>query len=339
MTYGTNSEFGFDYLRDMGMARSKESLVQRDHYFVIIDEIDNILIDEARTPLIISGPVPHSTHNYDSLKPMIENLVKKQTRMCTDIIAKAREILDRPDHSQDEHAEAIHEVTRVKLGMPKHKQLLRLFENPELRREVEKHETSLHSDNNRGWLQETKDTLYFTMDEKAHDADLGEIGRTTLDSTNPDAFVIPDLATEFALIEGDSELSDDEKREKREQVQQEFDRQSERIHNISQLLRAYCMYERDRHYIVVDNKVIIVDEFTGRSMPGRRFGEGLHMALEAKEGVTIEGETQTMATVTIQNYFRMYEKLSGMTGTAETEANEFMDIYKLGVLVVPTNRF
>ncbi len=337
VTYGTNSEFGFDYLRDMGMARAKEHLVQRDHFFVIIDEVDNILIDEARTPLIISGPVPDSSHQYDRLKPDIEKLVRKQTQLCTELVQEAKATLSQEGVDDDARYEAIMKLTKVRLGLPKHKQYLRLMEEPEIRNAVDKQELQMHSDQYRGLMQEIKDTLYFTIDEKHHDADLGELGRVTLRPDDPDAFVIPDLATQFADLENES-LTDEERRAKRESMQKRFDERSEMLHNVSQLLRAYCLYEKEVQYIIQDNKVIIVDEFTGRAMPGRRFSEGLHSALEAKENVTIEGETQTMATVTIQNYFRMYEKLAGMTGTAETEANEFHDIYKLDVLVVPTNR-
>jgi preprotein translocase subunit SecA len=226
---------------------------------------------------------------------------------------------------------------RVKLGMPKHRQYLRLVENPTIRRHIEKKEMEVSSDQNRGMLQLFKDTMFFSIDEKHHDADLSEMGRQTLRPADPDAFVLPDLATQFADIEA-LDIPPAEKVERRNKMQEDYDRQSETMHNISQLLKAYCLFAKDQHYMVVENKVIIVDENTGRAMPGRRFSDGLHQALEAKENVAIERETQTLATVTIQNYFRMYEKLAGMTGTAETEANEFSDIYKLNVLVVPTNR-
>lgn len=338
VTYGTNSEFGFDYLRDMGMARLPRQMVQRGYHYAIVDEIDNILIDEARTPLIISGPVPDATHQYDRLKPDVEKLVRKQTQLCTELVNEAKATLDKDSYTDEEYQDALYNLLQVRLGMPKHRQYMRLMENPTLRRALDKLETASHSDQNRGMLQEIKDMMYFTVEEKSHDASLGEKGREQLSPDDPESFIIPDLASQLAELEGNEDLSDAEKLEAREKLQRNFDEQTETLHNISQLLRAYCMYEKDVQYVVDDNKVIIVDEFTGRPMPGRRFGEGLHMALEAKESVTIEGETQTMATITIQNYFRMYDKLSGMTGTAETEATEFHDIYKLDVLVIPTNR-
>ena len=338
ITYGTNSEFGFDYLRDMGMATDPADLVQRDYFFVIIDEVDSILIDEARTPLIISGPTAVSTHKYDQLKPSVEHLVKKQNEFCTKLVHEAKEKLKDGASGEEETDECITKLFQVKLGMPKHKQLIRLMEDPAIRRRIDKQELEVHSDQNRGLLQELKESLYFSIDEKAGDTDLTEKGRTTLRPDDPDSFTLPDLAVGFQTIDNDENLSDEDKAEKRSALQKLFDETSETIHNISQLLRAFCLFEEDVHYVVKDNKVQIVDEFTGRLMPGRRFSEGLHQALEAKEGVTIERETQTLATITIQNYFRMYDKLAGMTGTAETEANEFKDIYEMDVVVIPTNK-
>ena len=338
VTYGTNSEFGFDYLRDMGMAAHPDEIVQRDYFFAIIDEIDSILIDEARTPLIISGPTAVSTHRYDQLKPVVEGLVRKQNQLVTKLVNEAKSKITKEDTSDEEFAENITILLKVKLGMPKHRQLIRLLEDPNIRRRIDKEEMELHSDQNRGRLQDFKETLFFTIDEKAGDTDLSELGRTTLRPDDPDSFTLPDLSTELQKIEEDETLDDNQKIEEREKIQKLFDERSETIHNISQLLRAYCLFEQDVHYVVADNKVQIVDEFTGRLMPGRRFSEGLHQALEAKENVTIERETQTLATITIQNYFRMYEKLAGMTGTAETEANELKDIYNIDVIVIPTNK-
>ncbi|MDD4097990.1 MAG: preprotein translocase subunit SecA [Lentisphaeria bacterium] len=338
ITYGTNSEFGFDYLRDMGMAMSREEMVQRDHYFAIVDEIDSILIDEARTPLIIAGPAKVSTHMFDKLKPAVSELYRRQGKLMSDFMQRAKAILDRPDASAEEIDEAHFLLAKVQLGMPKHKQLMHLMEEPAIRKALDRKDLEIHSDNNRGLLQEVKETLYFAIDEKGHEAELSEMGRQYLRPGEPDAFIIPDLPTIFNEIDSDDSLDDDAKLEARRQTQADFDRKSEVIHNISQLLRAYCLFEKDVQYVVQNNKVIIVDEFTGRPQPGRRFSEGLHQALEAKEDVQIERETQTLASITIQNYFRMYEKLSGMTGTAETEANEFKSIYNLDVLVVPTNR-
>ena len=338
VTYGTNSEFGFDYLRDMGMATRKEELVQRDYYYAIVDEIDSILIDEARTPLIIAGPAKESTHMYDKLKPSVAELYRRQMKLMSDWVQQAKNILDKPDHTDEEEDEAYTLLAKVQLGMPKHKQLMRLMEDASIRKALDKKDLEFHSDNNRGLLQKVKDTMYFAIDEKSHEADLSAMGREFLRPGEKDAFVIPDLPAIFSEIDADDTLDDNEKIEKRRKAQDDFDEKSEIIQNISQLLRAYCLFEIDVHYVVQDNKVIIVDEFTGRPQPGRRFSEGLHQALEAKEDVQIERETQTLASITIQNYFRMYEKLAGMTGTAETEANEFKSIYNLDVVVVPTNR-
>jgi preprotein translocase subunit SecA len=338
ITYGTNSEFGFDYLRDMGMAMSREEMVQRDHYFAIIDEIDSILIDEARTPLIISGPAAVSTHRYDKLKPMVADLFRRQGLLASRLAAEAREALDKPDLAEADRDEALLKLVKVRIAMPKHKQLQRAVEDPALRKQIERREAEVFSDNNRGFLQEVKESLFFAIDERGGEADLSEMGRRFLRPEDPDAFVIPDLPALFSEIDADPDLTEPEKMARRQEAQTRFDIQAETIHNISQLLRAFCLFEKDVQYVVQDNKVLIVDEFTGRLMPGRRFSEGLHQALEAKEDVQIERETQTLATITIQNYFRMYEKLAGMTGTAETEATEFKEIYKLEVVVAPTNR-
>lgn len=338
ITYGTNNEFGFDYLRDMGMATDPEQIVQRDYFYVIIDEIDSILIDEARTPLIISGPASVSTHRYDKLKPKVEELVRRQSMMCARLVKEARDVLNNTEASEEEREAAILKLVQVRIGMPKQKQLMRLMEEPGVRKQIESKELEVRSETNLALFEQLRDELYFTIEERSNETDLTEKGRQHLSPDNPDAFVIPDVADEFGIIDNDPNLTDSEKAEKRAEAQQRFDNQSETIHNISQLLRAYCLFEEDVQYVVQDNKVIIVDEFTGRLMPGRRFSEGLHQALEAKEGVQIERETQTLASITIQNYFRMYDKLAGMTGTAETEATEFKEIYGLDVVVVPTNR-
>ena len=338
ITYGTNSEFGFDYLRDMGMATEASQLVQRDHYFAIIDEIDSILIDEARTPLIISGPVPMSTHQFDKIQPKVADLYNRQNLLCSRLVREARAELAKPDLTPDGREAALLKLLQVKLGLPTHKQLLHVLEDGEIVKDLEKLENRVRSDSNRGMLQEVQEILYFSIDEKTNEADLTALGRKTISPDDPDAFIMPDLLTEINRIDTDETLSDTEKVERRNAFQEEFAAKSERLHDLSQLLKAYCLFEKDVHYVVQDRKVMIVDEHTGRLMPGRRFSDGLHQALEAKEGVPIEQETQTMATITIQNYFRMYEKLAGMTGTAETEANEFHQIYKLNVTVVPTNR-
>ncbi|MBE6387014.1 MAG: preprotein translocase subunit SecA [Lentisphaerae bacterium] len=338
ITYGTNSEFGFDYLRDMGMANSAEELVQRDYYYAIIDEIDSILIDEARTPLIISGPVPMSTHQFDQLQGPVAKLYSQQNLLCSRLVREAKAVLDNEASSSDAVDDAMVKLLQVKFGMPTHKQLLHVLEDGEILKELERVESKVRSDNNRGLLQEVQSALFFTIDEKTNEADLTEMGRNAISPDDPNAFIMPDMLAEINRIDTDETLSDDEKTERKNAFQEEFAAKSERLHDLSQLLKAYCLFEKDVNYVVQDRKVMIVDEHTGRLMPGRRYSDGLHQALEAKEGVPIEQETQTMATITIQNYFRMYDKLSGMTGTAETEAAEFHQIYKLDVTVIPTNR-
>ena len=333
ITYGTNAEFGFDYLRDNGMASSKDEQVQRGHYLAIIDEVDSILIDEARTPLIITGPTTQGSHQYDKFKPLVEQLVRRQTKLCNDIAAEAKQLLD-----SGETKSAGLALYKLKLGQPRNRQFMRMMEEPEVRRLIEKTELSLHQDSQKRDLFAIKEELFFIIDEKSSDADLMEQGREFLAPGEPESFVLPDLAEEYAEIEVNPELSDDDKKNKKNDLQDHMATQAEKIHNISQLLKAYCVFERDNQYVVKDGKVVIVDENTGREMPGRRWSDGLHQAVEAKEGVAIEKETQTFATITIQNYFRLYSKLGGMTGTAETEAAEFHDIYKLDVLPIPTNR-
>ena len=333
ITYGTNSEFGFDYLRDNGMASTKDEQVQHGHYFAVIDEVDSILIDEARTPLIISGPSSVSSHQFDRYKPMVEQIVRKQTELCNDLVSEAKKAQEAGDMEAAGRA-----LFKVKLGQPRNRQLMRMMEEPEIRRLLEKTELSFYQDAQKKELFALKEELFFTLDEKSHDSDLMEKGRDFLSPDDPDSFVLPDIGTLFADLEADFSLNDEQRAIRKEQLQQKLDSQAEKMHNISQLLKAYCVYEKDVQYVVKEGKVIIVDENTGREMPGRRWSDGLHQAVEAKEGVAIEKETQTFATITIQNYFRLYEKLAGMTGTAETEAAEFSDIYKLDVLPIPTNQ-
>ena len=333
ITYGTNAEFGFDYLRDNGMASTKDEQVQRGHYIAIIDEVDSILIDEARTPLIISGPSSHSSQQYDKYKPSVEQLVKRQTQLCNEIASEAKQLLEAGDKEGAGRA-----LYKLKLGQPRNRQLMRFMEEPEMRRLLEKAELSFHQDAQKKELFDLKEELYFVIDEKSNDSDLMEMGRSFLSPGDPDAFTLPDLGTLYADIDTNRELNDAQKAAAKESLQIRMDSQAEKIHNISQLLKAYCVFEKDVQYVVKDEKVVIVDENTGREMPGRRWSDGLHQAVEAKEGVAIEKETQTFATITIQNYFRLYEKLAGMTGTAETEAAEFHDIYRLDVLPIPTNR-
>tara|TARA_R110000850_G_scaffold109649_2_gene222701 strand:- start:1443 stop:4625 length:3183 start_codon:yes stop_codon:yes gene_type:complete len=334
ITYGTASEFGFDYLRDNGMAQSAGDQVQRNHYFSLIDEVDSVLVDEARTPLIISGPVTvRQDQQFDNYKAQIQNLYRKQTQLCNDLAQEAKRAFE-----AEETAEAGELYYKVKLGMPRNRALLRAMESAETRRAMEKAELEFYRDPQKTALFELKEELFFTLDPKAHEAELTEKGRQFLSPDEPEAFVLPDLSEVFSQIDGNETLSDKQKADRKTELQQQMTAQAEKMHTISQLMRAYTLYEKDVHYVVEDNRVMIVDENTGRKMAGRRWSDGLHQAVEAKEGVTIEGETQTYATITIQNYFRLYEKLGGMTGTAETEAAEFHDIYKLDVLVVPTNR-
>lgn len=339
VTYGTASEFGFDYLRDNGMTSSKEDQVQRDHYFCIIDEVDSILVDEARTPLIISGPMQDDNPlPFNEIKPTIQKLVSQQQSLCNNLVAEAKKSLDSAETDVDEKHEAIAKLYQVKLGMPKNKQFHRLNEVPTIRRAVDKFDLEMNSDFNKKQRYALKEELYYVIDEKQQQADLTENGRNLMSPNDPDAFMMPDLPTQFIEIDKQEEVSLEDKQKAKHDAETLFQQTSERIHCISQLLRAYSLYERDKEYVVQAGKVNIVDQNTGRVMPGRRWSDGLHQAVEAKENCTIEKETKTYATVTIQNYFRMYEKLSGMTGTAETEASEFNEIYGLKVMVIPTNQ-
>jgi len=333
IVYGTNAEMGFDYLRDNGMATTKADQVQRGHVFALVDEVDSILIDEARTPLIIAGPATVSSHQYDKFKGSIERLVQAQSLEANRWAADAKKHID-----DGEIEEAGRLLFKIKNSTPQNKQLLKMIEEPEIRRAMDDAELMLYQDPRKTELFALKEEAYFSIDPKTNEADLSERGRTFLNPNDPDTFMLPDLINRFHDIDHDPVLSPEEKQRAKATEQQNYDQASERIHNISQLLRAYCVYEKDVQYVVQDNKVVIVDEYTGRTMPGRRWSDGLHQAIEAKEGVQIDRETQTLATITIQNYFRLYQKLAGMTGTAETEANEFHDIYKLDVVVVPTNR-
>ena len=339
ITYGTASEFGFDYLRDNGMTSRKEDQVQRDHYFCIIDEVDSILVDEARTPLIISGPMQDDNPlPFNEVKPSIRNLFSKQQAFCNKLVAEAKKVLEDESSSEEDKHAAVASLYQVKLGMPKNKQFHRLNEIPAFRREVDKFDLEMNSDFNKEQRYALKEELYYVIDEKQQQADLTERGRTLMSPDDPDAFMLPDLPTQFIEIDKQENLSAEAKQNAKLEAETFFRATSERIHCISQLLRAYSLYERDKEYVVQAGKVNIVDPNTGRVMPGRRWSDGLHQAVEAKENCTIEKETKTYATVTIQNYFRMYDKLAGMTGTAETEASEFNEIYGLSVMVIPTNK-
>jgi preprotein translocase subunit SecA len=347
IAYGTNAEFGFDYLRDNGMAVRKEDQVQRGHYYAIVDEVDSILIDEARTPLIISGPSLHTfDEQYAQWKPTVESLVRAQERLCGRFLSDAESLMKKlnpADGSNVQDGAGLESeigrlLFRVKTGQPKSEGLLKLLENPENLGLMNQAELDLHRDQKKVDLYREKEELLFAIDEKSHEADLTEKGRNAISPKDPEAFVLPDLTTLLHEIDTGPETDARKRMEAKTKLQQDFEGKAQKIHAISQLLKAYSIYQKDVEYVVQDNKVIIVDEHTGRLMTGRRWSDGLHQAVEAKEGVEIERETQTLATITIQNYFRLYKKLAGMTGTAETEATEFLDIYKLGVLTIPTNQ-
>ena len=347
ITYGTNAEFGFDYLRDNGMARNKEQQVQRGHYFAIVDEVDSILIDEARTPLIISGPSMH-THDeqFAQWKPLVESLVRAQQQLCGRFLSEAEALIKKLNPTDGSNVQNAGELEReiglllfrVKTGQPKSEGLMKVLENPEYLKLMNQAELDLHKDQKKVDLYREKEELLFAIDEKGHEADLTEKGRNFISPKDPDAFVLPDLNTMLHDVDTGAETDARKRLEAKTKLQADFEAKAQKIHAISQLLKAYSLYLLDVEYVVQDNKVLIVDQHTGRLMPGRRWSDGLHQAVEAKEGVAIERETQTLATITIQNYFRLYQKLAGMTGTAETEAAEFFDIYKLGVLTIPTNK-
>jgi preprotein translocase subunit SecA len=333
ITYGTNAEFGFDYLRDNGIARSADTQVQRGHYFAIIDEVDSILIDEARTPLIITGASAGKAHPFESLKGSVERLFKQQTRLCNSIADEVVRHLENGDR-----AAAGEGLFKLKLGQPRNRRFMRFMEDPEMRRLLEKTELSYQQGALRKDEMRLKEQLFFTVSEKSNDADLMEKGRLFLAPDDPDSFTLPDTQALVAAIDRDPGLGAAERAAARQSVLGQADDRASRIHGIAQLLKAYCLYEKDVHYVVREGKVVIIDESTGREMAGRRWSDGLHQAVEAKENVAVEKETTTFATITIQNYFRLYEKLAGMTGTAETEAAEFHDIYQLDVLPIPTHR-
>jgi preprotein translocase subunit SecA len=334
ITYGTNNEFGFDYLRD-NMVVDKIDLVQREHYYAIVDEVDSVLIDEARTPLIISGPVKSEDHKFDEMKPPLERLVNAQRTFVAKSVAEAERLLE-----EGKREEAGVHLLRASRGLPKHPRLMKVFSEPTTKKLVQETESEYLRDQSRR-MPEIDDELYYAIDERNHQINLTEKGRDFLAPSvgDRDFFVLPDLGTEFSILEHDHAITPEERQRRKDDLNLLYAERSDRIHTITQLLRAYSLYEKDDEYVVTDDgKVMIVDEFTGRLLPGRRYSDGLHQAIEAKEGVKVERDMQTLATVTLQNYFRLYKKLAGMTGTAETEAAEFFDIYKLDVVVVPTNK-
>ncbi|MBA2564455.1 MAG: preprotein translocase subunit SecA, partial [Gemmatimonadetes bacterium] len=377
ITYGTNNEFGFDYLRD-NMALSLEQRVQRGHHYAIVDEVDSVLVDEARTPLIISGPASGGSGEYDQLKPRVDQLVRAQNRAITSLVGEAEGLLQgtgngsdagngeaegteeegepdaeyeadedeapngdgrgrdgsAKDAAEDGYSAAVR-LLQASRGLPKHRRLMKVLNERGVKRLIQKAEADFMREKR---LHELEEDLFFAMDEKGHNVHLTEKGLELLSPHDPNLYVVPDLSEGIHAIDEDASLPEPEKIRRRMELEHDYAERSERIHAIHQLLKAYVLFEKDVEYVVQDGKVLIVDEFTGRLMPGRRYSDGLHQALEAKEGVKVEGETQTLATITLQNYFRMYGKLAGMTGTAETEETEFDRIYKIIVSVIPTNR-
>ena len=338
ITYGTNNEFGFDYLRD-NMAISKENCVQRGHNYAIVDEVDSVLIDEARTPLIISGPVESDDHKFYEMKPAVERVVNKQARLVASIVKEAEELL-KSDNPKDKKQAGVL-LLRAYRGYPRNKRLAKILSEPEYKKLLQQTELEYLRENGK-YMHIIDDELYFAIDEKQHTIDLTEKGREELaagSSEGKEFFVLPDLGEEISKIENDESLTEEDRKKKKDELYKLYSERSDRIHTINQLLRAYTLFEKDVEYVITEEgKIAIVDEFTGRVLPGRRYSDGLHQAIEAKENVKVERDTQTLATITLQNYFRLYKKLAGMTGTAETEEGEFWEIYKLEVVVIPTNK-
>jgi len=334
ITYGTNNEFGFDYLRD-NMARDPEDMVQPGHHFAMVDEVDSVLIDEARTPLIISGPIPKGDeHEFYEFKPRIGKLYEMQKKIVNEFLQDAKKKIKEGDTKEGGVS-----LFRAYRGLPKHKPLIRYLSETGVRQILQKTENFYLQDNQK-MMPEADEPLFFTIEEKTNNINLTEKGleQITKQGEDPQFFIMPDIGTEIDQLEKNESMTDEEKVEKKDELIKEYSVKSQRIHTVNQLLKAYAMFELDQEYIIADGKVKIVDEQTGRVMDGRRYSDGLHQAIEAKENVKVEEATQTYATITLQNYFRMYHKLAGMTGTAETEAGEFMDIYKLDVVVIPTNK-
>lgn len=335
ITFGTNNEFGFDYLRD-NMAVNMTDLVQVKHHYAIVDEVDSVLIDDARTPLIISGPVAKAQDDeqYMEFRPYVESLYQKQRALVTQVLNDAKRAI--AAGKEDEGGMLL---LRAYKGLPKYQPLIKFLSEQGMKQLLQKAENYYMQDNERE-MHIVTDELYFVISEQQHSVDMTDKGHDLLANavSNPDFFVLPDVGSQIAEIQKNPELSAEEKQEKKDALMEDYSLKSERVHTVIQLLKAYAMFQKDVDYIVIDNKVKIVDEQTGRIMEGRRWSDGLHQAVEAKENVKVEAATQTFATVTLQNYFRMYHKLAGMTGTAETEAGEFWSIYKLDVVVIPTNR-
>ena len=338
ITYGTNNEFGFDYLRD-NMTGNPDELVQRKHHYAIVDEVDSVLIDDARTPLIISGPTPRGDHQeFDVLKPDVVKLYEAQRKLVTMCLAEAKKYLTDPNATEEQKQQGANQLFRAYRGLPKSSALIKFLSEEGMKVLMQKTEGFYLQEQQKN-MHIIDDELYFVIDEKLHSVDLTEKGIDELTKAynDPTFFILPDVGSEVAELER-SDMSEDEKVMKKSELLRNFSEKSERLHTVQQLLKAYTLFEKDVDYVIMDNKIKIVDEQTGRIMEGRRWSDGLHQAVEAKENVRVEAATQTYATITLQNYFRMYHKLSGMTGTAETEAGEFWDIYKLDVVVIPTNK-
>jgi len=339
ITFGTNNEFGFDYLRD-NMAINPKDLVQRKPNYAIVDEVDSVLIDDARTPLIISGPVPKGENQqFDELMPRVERIVAAQKAYTTQCLTEAKNLLGKANATKEEKEKGAMQLLRAHKGMPKNKALIKYLSEEGIKAAMQKVENFYMQDNSKN-MHIVTDPLYFIIDEKLNSVELTDKGNDLISSdlNDPNFFILPDVGSEVAEIQNDDSLTPEEKVKKKDELLQNYAIKSERLHTINQLLKAYAMFEKDVEYVVIDNKVKIVDEQTGRIMEGRRYSDGLHQAIEAKERVHVEAATQTFATITLQNYFRMYHKLAGMTGTAETEAGELWNIYKLDVVVIPTNK-
>ena len=334
ITFGTNNEFGFDYLRD-NMAMAPQDMVQRKHYYAIVDEVDSVLIDDARTPLIISGPVPKGDDQlFNEYKPNVEKVYQAQKRLVTQILADAKQKIASDDKEVRKEGELL--LFRAFKGLPKYGPLIKFLSEEGMKNALLKTEAYYLQDNSRE-MPKVTDPLYFVIDEKNRSVELTDKGFDVLTDRNqdPQFFVLPDIAAKLSDLENVADLA--ERQEKKDAAMADYAIKSERVHTVTQLLKAYTLFEKDNEYVIDDNKIKIVDEQTGRIMEGRRYSDGLHQAIEAKEGVKVEAATQTFATITLQNYFRMYHKLAGMTGTAETEAGELWDIYKLDVVTIPTN--
>ena len=336
ITYGTNNEFGFDYLRD-NMSVDLSQQVQRKHNYAIVDEVDSVLIDEARTPLIISGPVDRDDHQFNDMKPRIERVYRLQKNLVANLVQQAEEMLN----GGKNETEAGVLLFRAQRGLPKNNKLAKVLSEPSYKKLVQSTEMEYLREKAKN-MHIIDDELYFVIDEKSNQIDLTEKGREELakgSGFEKEYFVLPDLGYEISKFENDETISLEEKVKRKDVLYKKYSEASDRIHTLNQLLKAYTLFEKDVEYVITEEgKIAIVDEFTGRVLPGRRYSDGLHQAIEAKENVKVERDSQTLATITLQNYFRMYNKLAGMTGTAETEEGEFFEIYKLEVVVIPTNR-